>query len=72
MSVVIHVRIPRQLKEKIDELGINVSEEVRKYLEKRVRQAEMERVADLIRSRLQRMKKVSDSTQLIRQDRESR
>ena len=72
MSAVIHVRIPRQLKEKIDELGINVSEEVRKYLEKRVRQAEMERIAALIRSRLQRMRKVSDSTQLIRQDRESR
>ena len=72
MSVVIHVRIPRQLKEKIDELGINVSEEVRQYLEKRVRQAEMERIAGLIRSRLQRMRKVSDSTQLIRQDRESR
>ncbi len=72
MSAVIHVRIPKRLKEKIDELGINVSEEVRAYLEKRVKQIEMEQVAKLIRESLSSMKKVSDSTPLIRQDRDNR
>ncbi len=40
MSTVIHVRIPRYVKEKLEEYGVNISEEVRRFLEERVRQLE--------------------------------
>ena len=43
MSVVIGVRVPKRLKEELEELGIDYAEEIRKYLEKRVRQERMRR-----------------------------
>ena len=42
MSVVISVRIPRELKEKIDEYGIRVSQVVRKALIEEVKKRELE------------------------------
>ena len=41
-SVTISVRIPRELKEKIDRYGVRVSEVVRKALEEEVRRREFE------------------------------
>ncbi|MGC9130868.1 MAG: antitoxin, partial [Pyrobaculum sp.] len=38
MSVVIGVRVPRRLKEELEKLGINYAEEIRRYLEQRVRE----------------------------------
>lgn len=35
MSVVIHVRVPRRLKERLEELSVDISEEVRRLLEER-------------------------------------
>jgi predicted DNA-binding protein len=70
MSVVIHIRIPRRLKEKLDELGVNISEEVRSYLERRVRQLEMQKLARELKEELGRERKAADSTPLIRYDRE--
>ncbi len=31
MSIVIHVRIPKYVKEKLEEYGVNISEEVRRF-----------------------------------------
>jgi len=42
MSAIISVRVPRWLKEKCKELGINISETVRKALEEEVRKREEE------------------------------
>jgi len=72
MSVVIRVRIPRRLKEKLDELGVNVSEEVRRFLERKVRQLEMQKLARELGEELKGERMVSDSTPLIRFDREHR
>ena len=46
-STVLGIRIPKRLKEELERLKINYSEEVRKYLERRVREeiARIERVA---------------------------
>ena len=41
-SVTISVRIPRELKKKIDSYGIKISEVVRKALEEEVRRRELE------------------------------
>jgi len=38
MSVVIGVRVPERLKRELERLGIDVSTEVRRFLEKRVRE----------------------------------
>lgn len=43
-SVVIAVRIPRKLKEELDALGINYSEEIRRFLEQRVREEKAKRL----------------------------
>jgi len=70
MSVVIHVRVPRRLKERLEELGVNISEEVRRLLEERLRQLELERLVDLLEEELGSAGRVGDSTGLIREDRE--
>ncbi|RUM47409.1 MAG: CopG family transcriptional regulator [Hyperthermus sp.] len=71
MSVVIHVRVPRELKRRLDELRVNISEEVRLFLERRIRQLEAERLVRELEELLSSMRKVSDSTRLIREDRDS-
>jgi len=45
-SVTISVRIPRELKEKIDRYGVKISEVVRKALEEEVRRRELEEAAE--------------------------
>ncbi len=70
MSVVIHVRIPRRLKERLEELGVNISEEVRRLLEERLRQLELERLVEELEGELSSAWRVGDSTSLIRADRE--
>ena len=45
-SVTISVRIPKELKEKIDRYGVRVSEVVRKALEEEVRRRELEESAE--------------------------
>ena len=72
MSTVIHVRIPRYVKEKLEEYGVNISEEVRRFLEERVRQLEAQKLVEELRKHLESMPMVRDSADLIREDRESR
>jgi len=48
LSVVISVRVPRRLKEEMDKLGgdVNWSEEIRRFLEERVRELRRKRVLE--------------------------
>jgi hypothetical protein len=66
VSVVIHVRIPRRVKERLEELGVNISEEVRRLLELRLRQLEARRVLEEIRRELEGSPRARDSAALIR------
>jgi len=72
MSYVISVRIRRELKELMDKVGVNWSEEIRRFLERRVRE-EMRRKflddAKRLRSRIGVESKVS-AAELIREDRD--
>jgi len=45
-SVVISVRVPRELKEKIEKYGINVSSVVRDFLEKYVEDLELKELSN--------------------------
>ncbi len=38
MSVVIGVRVPERIKRELEELGVDVAEEVRRFLERRLRE----------------------------------
>lgn len=71
MSVVIGVRIPRKLKEELEELGIDYAEEIRQYLEKRVREERAKRLLDKIESFRKKINVIDDnlSAKLIREDR---
>ncbi len=71
-SVVVSVRIPRELKERLDELNVNVSEVVRGFLEKYVEEVELERLRGRLRRLRERLAGRVDATTiaaLVREDR---
>jgi hypothetical protein len=70
MSTTITIRIPRELKEKMKENPQEWSEEVRNFIEERVRNLELQRALQEIGSRAERRRVKIDSTVLIREDRE--
>lgn len=75
MSTVISVRIPKKLKEKMDELRdiVNWSEEIRKFLEKRVEELHRRRVLEEIRKVLEKIPESPKGTaaKYVREDRDS-
>lgn len=75
MSVVISIRIPRELKEKLEKLNINVSKLVRELLEKYVEEAEMKELEERLRRLRTRLAGKASPTlvaKLIREDRDRR
>jgi len=70
MSSTFTVRIPRELKEKMKKLPVEWSEEVRSFIEERVKQLELIRAIEDGELRADRRKLRIDSTKLIREDRE--
>jgi len=70
MSTTITIRIPRELKEKMDKNPAQWSQEVRAFLEERIKQVEMLKTLQEIEKRADKRKTKIDSTVLIREDRE--
>jgi hypothetical protein len=70
MSETFSVRIPRELKEKIEANPVDWSQEVRNFLDERVKQLELLKTLKELDSQPDRRKTKTDSTQLIREDRE--
>ncbi len=70
MSTTITIRIPKDLKEKMDKTPAEWSQEVRTFIEARVKQAEMLQTLEEIEKRADKRKTKVDSTVLIREDRE--
>ncbi|MGA2386600.1 MAG: CopG family transcriptional regulator [Candidatus Bathyarchaeia archaeon] len=70
MSTTITVRIPRELKEKMDKNPAQWSQEVRAFLEERIKQVEMLKTLQEVEKRADKRKTKIDSTALIREDRE--
>jgi len=70
MSSTFTIRIPRDLREKMRRFDLEWSEELRRFIENRVRQLEL---MDLIKDmgpRVEGRRVKVDSTRLIREDRE--
>lgn len=75
MSVVISVRVPRRLREEMRRLGgdVNWSEEIRRFLEERVRELRRKRVLEEARRVIERLPEALRGTAAgyVREDRDS-
>ena len=69
MSSTFTVRIPRELKAKMKKLPAEWSEEVRNFIEKRVKHLELMKTIEEIQLRAKNRQLTVDSTTLIREDR---
>ena len=70
MSSTYTIRIPNELKEKMEKNPQQWSLEIRNFLEERVKQVELMKTIKQIESRAEKRNTKSDSTLLIREDRE--
>ncbi|RLJ02959.1 MAG: hypothetical protein DRP08_04105 [Candidatus Aenigmatarchaeota archaeon] len=68
-SNVIAVRVPASLKKKLSEFDLDVSREVRAYLEQRLRGLELASLIDEVEKEAVKRKVKVDSTAIIRRDR---
>lgn len=70
MSETFSIRIPRELKEKIEKNPADWSQEVRDFLAERIKQIELLKALEDIEPRAEKRKTKNDSVVLIREDRE--
>jgi len=70
MSTTFTIRISKELKEKMKKLNAEWSEEVRRFIEQRVKHLELIKTIEEIRLRAEKRRVKMDSTWLIREDRE--
>jgi hypothetical protein len=70
MSSTYTIRIPRDLKEKMEKNPEKWSVEIRNFLQERVKQVELINTIQQIGSRAEKRNTKTDSTLLIREDRE--
>jgi arsenate reductase-like glutaredoxin family protein len=74
MSDVIAIRVPKKLKDELRELNVNYSEDIREYLEKRVKSEKLKQVikeTDAFRSELRKKTGITQSSaDIIREDRD--
>jgi len=75
MSVVISIRLPKKLKEKMDSLRdrVNWSEEIRRFLEKKVMEYHRKKVVEEIHRVIEKFpeSKVGTAASYVREDRDS-
>jgi hypothetical protein len=70
LSETFSVRIPRELKEKIEQNQADWSQEVRNFLSERIKQMELLKTINEIEVHAQKRNTKTDSVTLIREDRE--
>ena len=70
MSSTFTVRIPRELKEKMKKLPVEWSEEVRRFIEEKVKRLELIGAIEEIELRVKKRRLKVNSAKLIREDRE--
>ena len=70
MSSTFTVRIPRELKEKMKKLPVEWSEEIRRFIEEKVKRLELMGAIEEMELRVKKRKLRVDSAKLIREDRE--
>ena len=72
MSDVISVRVSRELKEKMKKYRVNWSNEIRRFIENRIKTLEFIDLLDSIEEKARRRRTMIDSTLLVREERENR
>ena len=72
LSVTLTVRLPKELKEKMRRFNLSWSEEIRGFLEKRVKQLEAINTLGEVFERSRKRRVKVESLDLIREDRERR
>ncbi|MDE1868973.1 MAG: hypothetical protein KGH60_03345 [Candidatus Micrarchaeota archaeon] len=72
MSEVITIRVPSGTKAILKSAHINISEEMRRYLEAKAKSIRLHGMLHGLRKRAQKIKAEGDSTQIIREYRDSR
>jgi len=70
MSSTITIRIPQELKEKMKKIPEQWSEDIRRFIEDRVKRLELINVIEEVESRAEKRRLKVDSTSLIKEDRE--
>ncbi len=74
MSDVIAIRVPKKLKDELQELNMNYTEELRDYLEKRVKAEKLKQVireTETFRKELSKKTQITESSaETIREDRD--
>ena len=72
MSTVIGIRIPKKLKEELDKLNIKYHDEIRRFLEKRIREEKMKRIMKRIEEISKQTKRTDKNTaaEFVREDRD--
>ena len=70
---VVSFRVPRELKKAMKEVDVNWSEEIRKFIEKKVREFEKKRTLDEIDTMLANVREAKKGTakNYVREDRDS-
>jgi len=72
MSEVFTIRIPRELRERMRRYQVNWSQEIREFIERRVRQLELAGALGEVEAKARGRRVSVDSTALVREDRDSR
>jgi len=74
LSTVISVRVPRRLREELERLGIDYAEEIRRFLEQRIREEKTRRIRERLARLRDRIGRVEGNlaAEFIREDREQR
>jgi hypothetical protein len=70
MSSTFTIRIPNELKKKMEKNPAEWSQEIRDFLEERVKQMELLKILEEIEPKAEKRKTKIDSASLIREDRE--
>jgi hypothetical protein len=70
VSDVVSIRVPRTLREKMRRYNVDWAEEIRRFIEERIRMLELLETLDGLEERASRRKVNIDSTRLIRESRE--
>jgi predicted transcriptional regulator len=69
MSTTLTIRLPKELKERAARLKVNWAEEIRRFLERKVREYELLELLEELEDRAAGRKVSVDSVSLIREDR---
>ncbi len=69
MSVILTVRIPKSLRDRMRKIDVDWSEEIRRFIEERVRLYELVQIVESVSQRARSRGVSVDSAELIREDR---